>query len=100
MKQIPIASTPSQTLNVTLGAQSCKINLYQKSTGVYLDLSIDNAPIITAVLCLDRVKLVRHKYLGFIGSLAFVDTQGKTDPDYTGFGARYVLIYLEPGDIT
>jgi hypothetical protein len=99
MKQIPIASTPSQTLNVTLGAQSCKINLYQKSTGVYLDLSINNVPIVTAVLCLDRVKLVRHAYLGFIGNLGFIDTQGKADPDYTGFGTRYQLIYLEVTDL-
>jgi hypothetical protein len=51
------------------------------------------------VMCMDRVKLVRHAYLGFIGNLGFIDTQGKTDPDYTGFGARYQLIYLEATDL-
>lgn len=99
MLQVPITATPSQTLNVTLGGQNCQIAIRQNSTGVYLDLSVANAPVLQSALCLDRVKLVRHKYLGFIGSLAFVDTQGKTDPDYSGFGARYQLVYVEASDL-
>ncbi|WP_420868164.1 phage baseplate plug family protein [Collimonas pratensis] len=99
MLHIPIAATPSQMLSATLGGQQCQISIYQKSTGVYLDLSVVNAPVITAKICQDRVALVRHAYLGFIGDLAFCDTQGVTDPDYSGFGTRYVLIYLEASDL-
>lgn len=100
MLQIPISAVPSQVMSVQLGGQSCQIKVYQKSTGVYCDLAVNNVPVVTAVLCLDRNKLVRHKYLGFVGDLAFVDTQGKSDPDYTGFGTRYQLIYLESTDLT
>lgn len=81
-------------MNVTLGKQNCQIKIYQKSTGVYLDLSIENIPLVNTILCLDRVKLIRHSYLGFVGNLAFVDTQGMTDPIYTGMGSRYCLIYF------
>lgn len=99
MLQIPISAVPSQTLAVLLGSQPCQIKLYQKSTGVFLDLMVTNAPIVTAALCLDRARVVRHKYLGFVGDLAIFDTKGKRDPDYTGFGTRYVLVYLETSDL-
>ena len=99
MLQIPISATPSQALNIQLGGQPCKINIYQKSTGLFLDLFLNNAPIVTSSLCYDRVKIIRHKYLPFIGDLAFADTQGTNDPYYTGFGTRYVLVYLEAGDV-
>ena len=81
MLQIPISATPSQSLSVQLAGQQCQISVYQKSTGVFMDLSANGVPIVSAMLCLDRVKLVRHPYLGFIGDLAFVDTQGAQDPE-------------------
>jgi hypothetical protein len=99
MLQIPISAVPSQKLAVLLGGQPCQINVYQKSTGVFLDLLVNNAPIVTAALCLDRGRVVRHKYLGFVGDLAMVDTKGKSDPDYNGFGSRYLLVYLEASDL-
>lgn len=98
MQIIPISPVPSQSLSVTLGGQSCQISIRQKTTGVFLDLSVSNAPVVLSVLCLDRVKLVRHAYLGFSGSLAFVDTQGFSDPIYGEFGARYQLVYVEASD--
>ena len=45
------------------------------------------------MLCLNLVGLVRSAYLGFIGQLAFFDTQGTSDPDYSGLGTRYQLVY-------
>ena len=98
MKIIQITAVPSQTLNSNLGGQNCKISIYQKSTGVFLDLSVANIPIVVGMLCLDRVSLVRHAYLGFVGSLVFCDTQGVSDPTYDGLGVRYLLGYLEPTD--
>lgn len=91
--EIPLVAIAAQTLNVNLSGQPCKINLYQKTNGLYADVSVLNQPIVTAMLCRDRVGLVRHAYLGFIGSLAFVDTQGKSTPYYTGLGARFRLVY-------
>ncbi|TAL90900.1 MAG: hypothetical protein EPN62_00760 [Candidimonas sp.] len=100
MRTIPLQSIPSQTLDVQLSNQNCTINVYQKTTGLYLDLLINNAAVKTAILCRDRVKLIRDEYLGFIGDLVFVDTQGLNDPDYTGLGVRFVLVYLESGDLS
>ena len=99
MKFIPIASVPSQTFSVVLASQNCSINVYQKSTGMYLDLSVSGSPLLTGMLCQDRVKLVRQTYLGFVGDLAFMDTQGFDAPQFAGLGSRWVLMYLEASDI-
>ena len=99
MKTIPLQAVPSQTLSVLLGAQNCQIDVYQKSTGLYLDLSINNNPVLQTVICRDRVKLVRQAYHGLAGDLAFMDLQGFSDPDYTGLAGRFVLLFLEPADL-
>jgi len=99
MKTVPLSAVPSQTLNVILGGQNCTLKVFQKSTGVFVDVSVNNAPIVHGVIGLDRVRIVRYAYRGFIGDLAFIDTQGKNDPDYKGFGTRYFLMYLEASDL-
>ncbi len=99
MKWIPLQPVPSQTLSVVLSGQNCQISVYQKSTGLYLDLKVDDAAIVTTVLCHDRVRLVRSAYLGFAGDLAFEDTLGQTDPQYDSLGSRFVLSYLEPVEL-
>lgn len=99
MKFIPLQPLASQFLNVTLDGQACRIAVYQKSTGLFLDLTVANVVRMTCVVCRDRVRLVRQAYLGFVGDLAFIDTQGAQDPDYTGLGSRYQLAYLAPDDL-
>lgn len=98
MQIIPIRAVPNQALTVTLGGQPCQINIVQKSTGVFLDLYVEETRILVGVICQDRNPVVRSVYLGFTGDLAFVDTQGEDDPTYTGFGTRFILCYLVPGD--
>jgi hypothetical protein len=99
VKIIPITATPSQTLNTVLANQICKINLYQKSTGVFADVYLNGVALVTGALCPDRVNVMRRKYLGFVGGLALCDTQGVSDAQYAGFGTRYVLVYLEAADL-
>ena len=99
MQTIPLQATPSQTLSVLLNQQNCQIDVYQKSTGLFFDLSINDSPVVTGVICRDRVRLVRQQYHGFVGELAFADMLGTNDPDYTGLGARFTLVYLAPGDL-
>lgn len=100
MRVIPLQAVPSQRITVLLANQNCQIKVYQKTTGVYLDLYINDAPIVTGVVCRDRVALVRDSYLGFVGDLSFFDTQGVADPEYGGIGARYQLVYLEASDLS
>lgn len=90
---IPIISTPAQSFTIQLNSQNCAISLYQKNTGLYFDLAINDTPIIQSMLCLNLVGLVREAYLGFVGQLAFVDTNGNSDPTYDGLGSRYQLVY-------
>ncbi|MDR0479538.1 MAG: hypothetical protein LBH31_07020 [Burkholderiaceae bacterium] len=93
---IALQAVPAQTLRVALGAQNCVINVAQKGADVFLDLYVGNTPIVLGRLCRDRVTLTPERYTGFIGDLFFKDTQGATEPDYNGFGARYTLNYMVP----
>lgn len=99
MRQIPLRAVPAQGCSVVLGGQNCQISVYQKSTGLFVDLLVNHVPIATAVLCHDRVWLIRETYSGFVGDLVFVDTQGRDDPAYTGFGGRFQLLYQEEFDL-
>lgn len=92
--RIPIIAAPNQSLTVNLGGQICKLTILQRGTNVYLSLNANGVDIVTNSMCRDRVSIVRAKYLPFSGNLAFVDTQGHSDPDYSGFGTRYKLAYL------
>lgn len=95
MFKIPLIATPSQSLSVQLGAQNCEITVSQKyEGGVFLTLRADGQDIVTNSLCRNLVSVVRQDYLPFSGELAFVDTQGASDPDYTGFGTRFQLAYV------
>ena len=40
MKIIPLLDTPAQTFYATLNNQYCRINLYQKWTGLYVDVYV------------------------------------------------------------
>lgn len=96
---VPITATPSQTVTCVLGEQNCTITIYQKNSSVYLDLMVDNVIIGSTMMALNNVKIVRYGYLGFIGDLMFSDVIGTSDPDYTGFNTRYMLVYLEASDL-
>ena len=99
MLTIPLAAIPSQTVAVTLANQQCTINIYQNSTGLFCDLYVNNVLIIGGVICEDRNRIVRSAYLGFIGDLAFLDTQGNSDPFYEGLASRFAFLYLQEADI-
>lgn len=98
MMTVPVSAVGSQTLETVLSGQSVTLAIYQKGPNLYADISLNGAALVTATICRDRVPLVRRAYLGFIGDLVFVDTQGVNDPTYDGLGSRYLLVYLEAGD--
>lgn len=92
-ERIPLNPVPSQSLSVQLGAQSCRINIRQRRTGVFVDLYVQDAPIALGMKAIDRKFLVRAAYTGFIGDLFFVDTQGEQDPQFNGLGSRWQLAW-------
>lgn len=101
---IPVRAVPNQTFNVQLNGQPVRLAIYQKSTGLFMDVYVNDALIIAGVICLNGTAIVRTAYLGFIGDLAFFDNQpsplnGPSDPDYTGLGARFPLYYFLPDEL-
>lgn len=100
MQIVPIQAAKSQSFAVLLANQNCRIDIYQKSTGLFLNLYVGGSLIIGGVICLNLVRIVRSLYLGFVGDLAFYDTQsGTADPIYTDLGTRFVLLYIEASEL-
>lgn len=96
---VPARAFPSQTFNIQLGGQSVTLNVYQRLSGLYMDVLVSGTLIIGGVICENLNRIVRSLYLGFIGDFGWFDTQGLTDPVYTGIGTRYFLAYLEASDL-
>lgn len=99
MNVVPLQAVPSQSLTTTLSGQNTQINVYQKFFGVFVDLYVNNALIIGGCIAQNLNRIVRSVYLGFQGDICFFDTQGSTDPVYTGLGTRYQLIYLTSAEL-
>lgn len=96
---IPVQPLPSQELVVSLAGQSCKFRIYQKLSGLYIDVYVSDVLLIGGVICRNLNRIVRSTYLGFVGDLCFVDNQGTDDPSYTGLGSRFSLVYIEASDL-
>lgn len=94
MQTIPLQPVPTQATKVVLGGQNVQLLIYQKPQGVFVDINADGVDIVVGVIARDAVPLMCRKYLGFVGNLLFVDTQGNSDPSYDGLGSRFSLVYL------
>lgn len=100
MLVVPVQAVPAQQVSVILGNQSVDITLRQLVGGLFMDLQSDGQEIVGLVICQNRNRIVRDLYLGFAGDLFFYDNSGaEQDPDFTGLGSRYTLMYLEPDDL-
>jgi hypothetical protein len=100
MLQIPIQPVPSQQVLCVLDGQNCQIAIYQKGDSVFVDLNSNGVNMCVACLAHNAVPLDSlNSYDGFQGNLFFIDTQGLDDPQYTGFGSRWVLVYLTAAEL-
>jgi len=100
MRLIPIQATRNQDRTVQLGGINYGLHIFQNTEGVFMTVSQAGNVIVASALCRDRVRIIRDAYLGFNGDLTFFDTQGTNDPQWQEFGTRYVLAWLEPGEVT
>lgn len=98
---VPIQAVPNQSVQVLLSNQQVLLNIYLRSTNLYMDVYVDSGSteIVVGVICQNINRIVRDLYFGFLGDFSFFDTQGTDDPIYTGLGARFQLIYIEPSDL-
>lgn len=114
MQTIPgIGPVPSQTFQAVLGGQNCSFSLYTLTgydfndltletvnTNLYMDLTVNGESITVGAICLNEKRLlINRQYLGFSGDLMFIDTQGTEDPQYTGLGTRWQLVYIAASEL-
>lgn len=90
---IPLQAVPDQTVQAYLNGQNCTIRVYQRTFGLYMDLTVSNVVKFTGVQCFNLNKMVRNPYLDFVGDIYFFDTDGVDDPNYSGLGSRFILLY-------
>jgi hypothetical protein len=97
---VPLAAVPTQTLSIVLGNQNCEITLQLFGNSLYFSLVADGAPIVATRIARNKIRfLLDAIYKGFAGDFVFVDTQGDTDPQYTGLGTRYLLVYMTESEV-
>ena len=104
MQIVPLQPVPNQTLQIVLANQNCQINAYQTPAALFMDLLVNDQPIILGQICQNLNRIVRLLYRGFSGDFVFNDTQpdpdsGPADPSYSGLGSRFQLIYLSAADL-
>lgn len=98
---VPLQAVPNQTTQIVLANQNCQINVWQTPNGLFMDLLVNDAPVVEGVICQNMNRIVRDLYFGFIGDFVFQDTQNATDGDdpvYTGLGSQFLLLYLSPAE--
>ncbi|WP_369788307.1 hypothetical protein [Rouxiella sp. WC2420] len=94
MIEITLSPIKGQSLTAVINGQSCRIDLAQRSTGLFMDLYLNENPVFQGVICLNCNWMVRYPYLGFSGDLFFADMEGSDDPDWMGLGTRFKLFYM------
>jgi hypothetical protein len=123
MLKIPLGAVPNQTLNVTLDNQNVSLSIYTLPRSAqwysltqtpvkpaepsliqttFMDVLLSGNTIKTCIQAVNQMRMLADcQYTAFVGDFVFLDTQGNTNPIYTGFGTnpRYQLIYLEAADL-
>ena len=94
---INLIQTPVQELSATITDAAG----YRRIVGISLrtmkdgsliaDITVDGEVQRYGVRCIDKMPLLLNNALN--GNLYFYDTLGNTDPVYSGFNDRYLLIF-------
>lgn len=98
MQIIPLQPVPNQSLKVILAQQICQLNVYQTAYGLFMDVYSNGSLIIAGVICQNLNRVVRSKYLGFVGDFVVIDTIADDEPYFDGLGTQFQLCYLEATD--
>ncbi|EBG0050131.1 hypothetical protein VQ196_000155 [Salmonella enterica] len=93
MQNISLKPLKAQEVSVNLDGQAVTLRIVQRTTGLFMDVGVDNLWIAQGVLCLNCNKIVRYPYLKFRGEIFFADTKGSLDPVYDELGTRFKLFY-------
>ena len=95
MQEIPLNPVAFQSIKVPLSGKSVQLDIQQRTNGLYINIWLSGKMIMAGIICQNKTWIVRAAYLGMPGDLTFVDTVGKSNPEYSGLGSRYRLYYQE-----
>lgn len=85
---VPVEAVPNQFFTTSLNGVTWSITLETRLNNLYISLSNNNDGLVLSNrICLDRT------YLGY--GFVFVDQDGNNEPEYTGLGTRYLLIWTD-----
>ena len=93
MQIISIQPVKGQTIDLNLDGQRTTLRIVQRTSGIYMDVAVNNLWVAQGVLCLNGNKIIRYPYLGFKGEMFFCDTKGIDDLFYSELGDRFKLYY-------
>src|ERR1700758_2929168 len=93
---IPLQPRANQSFSCILDGQSAHITLETTDYGLYATVVYNGVTVASSRLCLARTDINSAVYNGLPQGLFFANTQGESDPVYTGFGTQYQLVYGDP----
>ena len=103
MQIIPLLAVPSQQVKTVLANRIVELDIYQLRYGLFMNVNINSVLEVGAVICENLNRIIRNAYLNanvdFSGDFVFNDTQGMSDPIFTGLGTRYQLLYLTADEL-
>ena len=105
MNTVPLRAIANQTVQAVLGGQNCSLRVYTRQSeassmvgvngaALFVDLAVNEVAVVSGIIAREGTLLLRYPRLGFVGDLLFVDMQGAADPQWTGLGDRWRLVWL------
>lgn len=94
---INLIQSPNQSLSCNLtdnegNTYIADINLRTMADGsLIMDLQIDGEPVFYGRRCINKMPLILNRVIP--GNMYFYDLYENSDPEYTAFNDRYLLIY-------
>lgn len=84
--EVPLQQVPNQTFGVRLGGSNYELTLNYRAGGLYLSVVKDNEPVVYNRICQNNNP---------IDQFFFSDIVGNENPDYTGLGDRFRLLWSD-----
>ncbi|EOF5040214.1 hypothetical protein ACPW90_003781 [Providencia rettgeri] len=85
--EIPLSPIPNQTFSFTNGTDEYEVELNSRLNKLYATVKKNNENVVCNRICRNMTYICQW--------LIFADQQGNTDPEYTGLGSRYRLIWAD-----
>ena len=96
--EIPVSPIANQRFSLELDKQQVEIELRQIGPALMCSVWVDEQVVFQNSICGNISRVGQFKSNLFDGVLFFVDTQGTSDPVFTGLGERYKFYFASVDD--